>query len=448
MDDLVSLCKRRGFIFQSGEIYGGMQGMYDFGPLGVELKNNLKQAWWSSMIYENDNIEGLDAAILSNPTVLKYSGHEDTFSDPMVDCKSCKSRWRSDLLEDDKCPGCGSKDLTEPRPFNLMFKTNIGPIDDGETFGYLRPETAQSIFTNFKNVVDSSSKSLPFGIAQIGKAFRNEITPRNFIFRVREFEQMELEFFVAPGTDEEWHKKWVDIRLSWWEEQGVSSENIELYDVPKDELAHYSKGTIDVMYKFPHGLEELEGIANRTDFDLGSHSKKQDELNITANVMKNNSSNTRLAIQDQDTNKWVVPYVIEPSAGVERGILAIINEAYSVEKLENGKERTVLKLKPHLSPIKAAVIPLKKNNDELVMLAREVKNSLQKLNLGRIILENTGNIGKGYRRHDEIGTPLCITIDFDSLENKTATVRDRDSMEQEVVAITDLQSYLLQKINS
>ena len=448
MDDLVSLCKRRGFIFQSGEIYGGMQGMYDFGPLGVELKNNLKQAWWSSMIYENDNIEGLDAAILSNPTVLKYSGHEDTFSDPMVDCKSCKSRWRSDLLEDDKCPGCGSKDLTEPRPFNLMFKTNIGPIDDGETFGYLRTETAQSIFTNFKNVVDSSSKSLPFGIAQIGKAFRNEITPRNFIFRVREFEQMELEFFVAPGTDEEWHKKWVDIRLSWWEEQGVSSENIELYDVPKDELAHYSKGTIDVMYKFPHGLEELEGIANRTDFDLGSHSKKQDELNITANVMKNNSSNTRLAIQDQDTNKWVVPYVIEPSAGVERGILAIINEAYNVEKLENGKERTVLKLRPHLSPIKAAVIPLKKNNDELVMLAREVKNSLQKLNLGRIILENTGNIGKGYRRHDEIGTPLCITIDFDSLENKTATVRDRDSMEQEVVAIADLQSYLLQKINS
>ena len=448
MDDLVSLCKRRGFIFQSGEIYGGMQGMYDFGPLGVELKNNLKQAWWSSMIYENDNIEGLDAAILSNPTVLKYSGHEDTFSDPMVDCKSCKSRWRSDLLEDDKCPGCGSKDLTEPRPFNLMFKTNIGPIDDGETFGYLRPETAQSIFTNFKNVVDSSSKSLPFGIAQIGKAFRNEITPRNFIFRVREFEQMELEFFVAPGTDEEWHKKWVDIRLSWWEEQGFSSENIELYDVPKDELAHYSKGTIDVMYKFPHGLEELEGIANRTDFDLGSHSKKQDELNITANVMKNNSSNTRLAIQDQDTNKWVVPYVIEPSAGVERGILAIINEAYNVEKLENGKERTVLKLRPHLSPIKAAVIPLKKNNDELVMLAREVKNSLQKLNLGRIILENTGNIGKGYRRHDEIGTPLCITIDFDSLENKTATVRDRDSMEQEVVAIADLQSYLIQKINS
>lgn len=448
MDDLVSLCKRRGFIFQSGEIYGGMQGMYDFGPLGVELKNNLKQAWWSSMIYENDNIEGLDAAILSNPTVLRYSGHEDTFSDPMVDCKSCKSRWRSDLLEDAKCPGCSSEDLTEPRPFNLMFKTNIGPIDDGETFGYLRPETAQSIFTNFKNVVDSSSKTLPFGIAQIGKAFRNEITPRNFIFRVREFEQMELEFFVTPGTDEEWHKKWVDIRLLWWEKQGISSENIELYDVPKDELAHYSKGTIDVMYKFPHGLEELEGIANRTDFDLGSHSKKQDELNIKASVMRNNSSNTRLAIQDQETNEWIVPFVIEPSAGVERGILAIMNEAYNVEQLENGKERTVLKLKPHLSPIKAAVIPLKKNNEELVSLAGEVKKSLQKLNLGRIVLENTGNIGKSYRRHDEIGTPLCITIDFDSLENKTATIRDRDTMKQDVISIDDLPNYLNKKINS
>ncbi|MCH1525806.1 MAG: glycine--tRNA ligase [SAR86 cluster bacterium] len=447
MDDLVSLCKRRGFIFQSGEIYGGMQGMYDFGPLGVELKNNLKQAWWSSMIYENDNIEGLDASILSNPTVLKYSGHEDTFSDPMVDCRECKSRWRSDLLEDDKCPGCGSKDLTEPRPFNLMFKTNVGPIDDGDSFAYLRPETAQQIFTNFKNVVDSSSKTLPFGIAQIGKAFRNEITPRNFIFRVREFEQMELEFFVIPGTDEEWHKKWVEIRLSWWEQQGVCSENIELYDVPKDELAHYSKGTIDVMYKFPHGLEELEGIANRTDFDLGSHTKNQEELNISANVMDNNSSNTRLAIQDQETNKWVVPFVIEPSAGVERGILAIMNEAYNLEQLDNGKERIVLKLKPHLSPIKAAVIPLKKNNEDLVNLAKNVKNSLQKLNLGRIILENTGNIGKGYRRHDEIGTPLCITIDFDSLENQTATVRDRDTMLQETIAIENLQDYLIKKIN-
>ncbi len=445
MDELVSLCKRRGFIFQSGEIYGGLQGMYDYGPLGVELKNNLKNAWWSSMVYENDNIEGLDASILSNPTVLKYSGHEDTFSDPMVDCKTCKSRFREDQLPE-SC-NKGKCDFTEPRQFNLMFKTNVGPIDDGTSFAYLRPETAQQIFTNFKNVVDSSSKTLPFGIAQIGKAFRNEITPRNFIFRVREFEQMELEFFVNPGTDEDWHKTWVKKRLDWWEKQGVPKDSIELYDVPDDELAHYSKGTIDIMYKFPHGLEELEGIANRTDFDLGSHTKNQDELNISAKVMPNNNSNTRLAIQDLKSNKWVVPYVIEPSAGVDRGVLAIMNEAYNLEDLGEGKERIVLKLKPHLSPIKAAVIPLKKNNDDLVNKASELKKTLQKLNLGRIVLENTGNIGKGYRRHDEIGTPLCITIDFESLEDNTATVRDRDTMQQERVSINDLAEYLIQRIN-
>ncbi len=447
MEDLVSLCKRRGFIFQSGEIYGGLQGMYDYGPLGVELKNNLKQAWWASMVYDNDNIEGLDASILSNPTVLKYSGHEDTFSDPMVDCRSCKARWRSDQLDDSKCAGCGSSDLTEPRPFNLMFKTSVGPIDDGSSYAYLRPETAQQIFTNFKNVLDSSSNTLPFGIAQIGKAFRNEITPRNFIFRVREFEQMELEFFVMPGTDEEWHEKWVQKRLDWWESQGVARKNIELYNVPEDELAHYSKGTVDLMYKFPHGIEELEGIANRTDFDLGSHTKNQDELGISATVMKNNSSNTRLAIQDIETKKWVVPYVIEPSAGVDRGILAIMNEAYNVEDLGDGKSRTVLKLKPHLSPIKAAVIPLKKNNEELVKTAKDLKNKLQKLNLGRVVLENTGNIGKGYRRHDEVGTPLCITIDFETLEDNTATIRDRDTMKQERISIDELPSYLIKAIN-
>ena len=447
MDDLVSLCKRRGFIFQSGEIYGGLQGMYDYGPLGVELKNNLKSAWWSSMVYENDNIEGLDASILSNPTVLKYSGHEDTFSDPMVDCKSCNSRFRADQLEKNICPNCGSEDLTEPRPFNLMFKTNVGPISDGSSFAYLRPETAQQIFTNFKNVVDSSSKTLPFGIAQIGKAFRNEITPRNFIFRVREFEQMELEFFVKPGTDEDWHKTWVKKRLDWWEKQGVPKNNIELYDVPDDELAHYSKGTIDIMYKFPHGLEELEGIANRTDFDLGSHTKNQDELNISAKVMPNNNSNTRLAIQDIESKKWVVPYVIEPSAGVDRGVLAIMNEAYNVEELGEGKQRVVLRLKPHLSPIKAAVIPLKKNNDELVNKASDLKKRLQSLNIGRVVLENTGNIGKGYRRHDEIGTPLCITIDFESLEDNTATVRDRDTMQQERISIDALPEYLIKCIN-
>ena len=442
MEELVALCKRRGFIFQSNEIYGGLQGLYDYGPLGVELKNNLKQAWWRSMVFDRDDVEGLDAAILTKPSVLKFSGHEDTFTDPLVDCKECKARWRADQLKTPNCPTCGSKDLTEPRPFNLMFKTAVGPVEDNESFAYLRPETAQHIFTNFKNVVDSTSRQLPFGIAQIGKAFRNEITPRNFIFRVREFEQMELEFFVKPGSDEDWHKKWVEARLDWWSEQGVKKESLELYHVPKDELAHYSKATVDIMYKFPHGLEELEGIANRTDFDLGSHSKNQEELDITSSVMENNESNARLAIQDQVTKKWTVPYVIEPSAGVDRGVLAVLNEAFKVEDLGDGKNRTVLSLKPHLSPIKAAVIPLKKNHEGLVEIAKNIKKDLQKLRLGRVLLENTGNIGKSYRRHDEIGTPLCITVDFESIDDASVTIRDRDSMEQSRIKIEELPKYL------
>lgn len=442
MEELVALCKRRGFIFQSNEIYGGLQGLYDYGPLGVELKNNLKQAWWRSMVFDRDDVEGLDAAILTKPSVLKFSGHEDTFTDPLVDCKECKARWRADQLKTPNCPTCGSKDLTEPRPFNLMFKTAVGPVEDNESFAYLRPETAQHIFTNFKNVVDSTSRQLPFGIAQIGKAFRNEITPRNFIFRVREFEQMELEFFVKPGSDEDWHKKWVEARLDWWSEQGVKKESLELYHVPKDELAHYSKATVDIMYKFPHGLEELEGIANRTDFDLGSHSKNQEELDITSSVMENNESNARLAIQDQETKKWTVPYVIEPSAGVDRGVLAVLNEAFKVEDLGDGKNRTVLSLKPHLSPIKAAVIPLKKNHEGLVEIAKNIKKDLQKLRLGRVLLENTGNIGKSYRRHDEIGTPLCITVDFESIDDASVTIRDRDSMEQSRLKIEELPKYL------
>ena len=278
MDEIVALCKRRGIIFQSSEIYGGLQGTYDFGPLGVELKNNLKNAWWEAMVYENDNIEGLDSSILTNPLVLKYSGHEDTFSDPMVDCKSCNLRFRADQVPEH----CKDEDLTEPRQFNLMFKTNVGPIEDGSNYAYLRPETAQQIFTNFKNVLDSTSKPIPFGIAQVGKAFRNEITPRNFIFRVREFEQMELEYFVMPGEDEDAHTLWVQKRLEWWDKQGVPTKSLELYDVPTEELAHYSKKTVDLMYKFPHGLEELEGIANWTAFDLGSHSTEQDELNISS----------------------------------------------------------------------------------------------------------------------------------------------------------------------
>ena len=442
MEELVALCKRRGFIFQTNEIYGGLQGLFDYGPLGVELKNNLKQAWWRSMVYERDDVEGLDAAILTNPEALKQSGHEETFTDPLVDCRSCNSRWRADHLEKSACPSCGSKDLTEPRPFNLMFKTNVGPIDDGSSFAYLRPETAQQTFTNFKNVVDSTSKSLPFGIAQIGKAFRNEVTPRNFIFRVREMEQMELEFFVKPGTDEGWHQFWVKNRLKWWSKQGVSEEKLDLYDVPNKELAHYSKSTIDIMYKFPHGLEELEGVANRTDFDLGSHTKNQSEFSIKAKVVKNSSSNAKLAIQDRETKEWIVPYVIEPAAGVDRGVLAVLNEAYEVQELEDGKERTVLSLKPHLSPIKAAVIPLKKNNEDLVSAAANLKGELQGLGLGRVLLENSGNIGKSYRRHDEVGTPLCITLDFQTLEDQTVTVRNRDSMEQERIHQKEMSAYL------
>ena len=401
MEDLVSLCKRRGFIFPSNDIYGGMKGLYDFGPMGVELKLNLKSAWWKSMVYERDDVEGLDSTILTSPTVLKYSGHEDTFSDPLVDCKVCKARFRADQLENSECPrggsltNCKSKDLTEARPFNLMFKTAIGPVDDGSSFAYLRPETAQQIFVNFKNVVDSTSRVPPFGIAQIGKAFRNEITPRNFIFRVREFEQMELEYFVKPGSDEDWHKYWLDKRLNWWAEQGVKSEKLKLLEVEKKDLSHYSKATFDIMYDFPHGLEELEGIANRTDFDLGSHSKNQKDFNIKANIQENKNSTTKLAIQDLENKEWFIPFVIEPSAGVERGVLAVLNEAYTIEETN---KRTLLKLKPHLSPIKAAVIPLKRNNSDLVNIANNVKSELQSLSLGRVMVENTGNIGKNYRR--------------------------------------------------
>ena len=436
IDELIALCKRRGFIFQSNEIYGGTQGLYDYGPLGVELKNNLKNAWWKSTVYERDDVEGLDAAILTKSTVLKQSGHEDTFSDPMVDCKSCGERFRADQVPD----YCKKEDLTEPRQFNLMFKTNVGPVDDGKSFAYLRPETAQNIFTNFKNVVDSTSRTVPFGIAQMGKAFRNEITLKSFIFRVREFEQMELEFFVRPGDDEKWHADWVDARVQWWKDQGISDKSLELYDVPKEELAHYSKATVDIMYKFPHGIEELEGVANRTDFDLGSHTKNQKELNIKAKVLENNESNSKLALQDENNN-WYVPFVIEPSAGVDRGVLAILNEAYFVETVD-GKERTVLKLKPHLAPIKAAVMPLKKNDEKIVALAKKVKDDLQKLGLGRILFENSGNIGKNYRRHDEVGTPVCITVDFESLDNQTVTVRDRDSMKQERISLDNIAEHV------
>ena len=439
-DDLVALCKRRGFIFQSDEIYGGQKGLYTFGPMGVELKNNLKQAWWKSVVWQRDDVEGLDASLLTSPKVLKYSGHEDTFTDPLIDCKDCKTRSRADQLIDGACPKCGSKNLTEPRPFNLMFKTNIGPVADGSSFAYLRPETAQQIFTNFKNVIDSTGRSVPFGIGQMGKSFRNEITPGKFIFRVREFEQMELEFFVKPGTDEDWFNYWVKARIDWWIEQGINRDNLEVFEAPKNDLSHYSKATTDLLYKFPHGFEELEGIANRQDFDLGSHTKNQSDYKISAKVMKNKDSTTKLGVQDLETKQFYVPYCIEPSAGVERGVFAVLNEAYREEGVD-GKTRIVLGLKPHLAPIKAAVIPLKRNNDNLVNEAKNIKNILQKLGKGRVMLENSGNIGKSYRRHDEIGTPICITIDFDSLDDQAVTVRDRDTMEQKRINTDELVNY-------
>lgn len=443
MDELVSLCKRRGFIFQNADIYGGMQGVYDYGPLGVELKNNLKAAWWRAMVYERDDVEGLDAAILTNRKVLKYSGHEDTFSDPMVDCKRCKSRFRADHI-DGKCPNCGSIELTEPRPFNLMFKTTVGPIESDENIAYLRPETAQAIFTQFKNVVDSTSRKLPFGIAQIGKSFRNEITPRNFIFRVREFEQAELEFFVMPKEDEKWHEIWKETRINWWLEQGLKKENMNIYTTPKEDLAHYAKACYDIEYRFPHGMEELEGIANRRDYDLGNHSKNQEEFELEAHCHANSDSTTKLAIRDEEKNTWVIPFVIEPSMGIDRGVLAVLTEAYTEEEVGEGNKRIVLKLKKHLAPIKVAIIPLKKNSVEIMNKCHELKEKLMKLGIGRVALENTGNIGKAYRRHDEVGTPLCLTVDFETIENKpeSVTVRDRDTMEQQRVNTDDLPRFL------
>lgn len=453
MEQLVSLCKRRGFIFASSQIYGGLQGFYDYGPMGVELKNNLKQTWWRDNVYRRDDMEGLDANLITARAVLKHSGHEDTFTDPMVDCRQCKGRFRADFIKDNQCLACGSTDLTQPRPFNLMFKTQVGPVEGNDAVAYLRPETAQGIFTNFKNVMDSCTPKIPFGIAQMGKAFRNEITPRNFIFRVREFEQMEIEFFVKPGEDESWHRYWVDQRHQWWIKQGLASDNLVLAEQDKAELAHYSKATVDICYRFPHGLEELEGVANRTDYDLGSHTKSQEEFNLTAKVSPNADSVQKLAVQDLEAKAWYVPFVIEPSAGVDRGVLAILAEAYHEEVLEGGAERTVLKLKPHLSPIKVAVIPLAKNKEAIVETATTIVNTLRGHVNGRVVLENSGNIGKNYRRHDEIGTPVCITVDFDTIGApdsnpewlNTVTVRDRDTLAQERISIDVLPAYLNKK---
>jgi glycyl-tRNA synthetase len=455
LDKIISLCKRRGFIFQGSEQYGGLQGTWDYGPLGVELKNNVKRAWWRRVVYERDDMEGLDTSILMNRLVLKYSGHEDTFSDPMVDCRKCKKRFRADQVDaQEKCPEGGTHDFTDPRPFNLMFKTTVGPVADENNISYLRPETAQGIFINFKNVLDSTNRKLPFGIAQIGKSYRNEITPRNFIFRVREFEQMEIEYFVMPGDDEAWHEKWVESRYNWYTSLGIKPENLRKYVQEKDELAHYAKATVDLLYRFfpdrndeDKQFDEVEGISNRTDFDLSCHTKGGKLVLNDGREIKNTHAINKLTYFDHKTNKHVLPYVIEPSAGVDRATLAFLMDSY-VEETVNENTRVVLKLHPELAPIKVAILPLKKNNENIRNTAIEIKNELMKKSGWRTVYDDTAGIGKLYRRQDEIGTPFCVTVDFDSLEDKTVTVRDRDTMDQERVSISDLHTHLAKKLGN
>ncbi|MCS6804358.1 MAG: glycine--tRNA ligase [Acidobacteriota bacterium] len=433
LEKIKSLCKRRGFIFPSSEVYGGLESTWDYGPLGVELKNNVKRAWWRSVVYERDDMEGLDAAILMNRQVWKYSGHEETFSDPLVDCKECKKRFRADHVNGDRCPSCNGE-LTEPRMFNLMFKTFVGPVEDEGALVYLRPETAQGIFVNFLNVQTTMRRKLPFGIAQIGKAFRNEITPGNFTFRTREFEQMEIEYFVKPGTDEEWFERWVEERFNWYLNLGIRPENLRKREQTPEELAHYAKRTIDIEYLFSIGWSEIEGIANRTDFDLRSHSK----LNPA-----NTHSVTDLTFFDEETKEHIIPYVIEPSAGADRATLAFLCDAYD-EELVRGEKRVVLKLHKDLAPIKVAVLPLLRNRPEIVEMARRIKRDLQPAM--RAVYDDTGSIGRLYRRQDEIGTPYCVTVDVQSLEDQQVTVRDRDSMQQIRIAADQVKAYLIDQL--
>jgi glycyl-tRNA synthetase len=455
LDKIISLCKRRGFLFQGSDQYGGLQGTWDYGPLGVELKNNVKRSWWRKVVYERDDMEGLDCAILMNRMVLKYSGHEDTFSDPMVDCRKCKKRFRADQVDpNEKCPEGGTHDFTEPRPFNLMFKTTVGPVSDDSNIAYLRPETAQGIFVNFKNVLDSTNRKVPFGIAQIGKSYRNEITPRNFIFRVREFEQMEIEFFVIPGEDEEWHEKWVNDRFQWYVDLGIKPENLRKYEQAKEELAHYAKATVDLLYRFfpdkadeDKQFDEVEGISNRADFDLQCHTKGGKLVLADGSEIPNKHAVNKLTYFDHKTNKHILPYVIEPSAGVDRATLAFLMDSYC-EEIVNEKPRLVLKLHPELAPIKVAILPLKKNNADIRSKAISIKNDLMKKSGWRTVYDDTAGIGKLYRRQDEIGTPYCVTVDFDTLEDNTVTVRDRDTMEQERVAIDELQQFLSKKLGN
>ena len=447
VNDIVALCKRRGFIFTGSEIYGGLGGTYDYGPYGVELMKNIRNAWWNAMIYSRDDIEGLDSALITNRLLWKYSGHEAGFSDPLVECKKCGARMRQDKMKDQtKCDNCGSTEITEPRAYQLMMGLSIGATADGAINAYLRPETATTTYTNFKNVLDARPHKLPFGIAQIGKAFRNEISPRGFVFRMREFEQAEMQYFVNPVDDEKFHEMWMQERLAWWiNVLGIPAEKLRF--MPHEKLAHYAKAAVDIEYEFPDGFDEVEGIHNRQDFDLGSHTKGQKEFEIQANVLENKDSTTKLSYSDPQSGENFIPYVIETAMGVNRAMLAVMLEAYNEEGLGDGKTRTVLKLKPALSPVKAAVIPLARNVPELLTISNDIVSGLRKLGIGRIELENSGNIGKNYRRHDEIGTPVCITVDHQTMEDNTVTLRYRDTMEQVRIPISDVNKQVLEIIN-
>ena len=435
LNKIVSLAKRRGFVFPSSEIYGGIGSSWDYGPLGVELKRNVKEAWWRSMVYERDDIVGLDSAIIQNPNVWVASGHTANFTDPLVECPTCRKRFRADQLDDpSRCPDDGAA-LSDPRMFNLMFKTFVGPVEDSANQVWLRPETAQGIFINFDNVLTATRSKLPFGIAQIGKSFRNEITPGNFIFRTREFEQMEMEFFVKPGEDDAWHEYWVQQRFAWYSALGIKQENLRLRPHDPDELSHYAKATSDVEYLFPWGWGELEGIANRTDFDLSQHES---------------ASGRNMKYFDQELNEHYFPYVIEPAAGVDRAALTFMFDAYDEEMAPtgDGKEaaRTVLRFHPDIAPVQVAVLPLSRN-EKLVPRARAVHAQLR--GLFRAQYDDAQSIGRRYRRQDEIGSPLCVTVDFQTVEEDDAvTIRHRDTMAQVRVPIPDLADAVREQLRS
>jgi glycyl-tRNA synthetase len=441
MEKIVALCKRRGFVFQSSEIYGGINGFWDYGPAGAELKRNIKDAWWNDVVRSRTDVVGIDGTIITHPRVWEASGHVESFTDPMVDCKKCKGRWRADQLPDTKCPEGGAHEFTEARKFNLMFKTNVGPVEDTGSVAYLRPETAQAIFADFLNVLSVSRQKVPFGIAQIGKAFRNEINPRNFTFRSREFEQMELEFFLKPGSDAQWHEYWVKERLKWYESIGLPAAKLSCYNYKKEELAHYASACVDVMFEFPFGVQELEGIAARGNFDLSQHQK---------------FSGKSMEYFDDETKEKYIPHVVEPSAGVDRIALALICSAYDEETTTDDKGQTetriVMRFAPRIAPVKVAVFPLLRNKPPLVEKAREAFQLLQPHFTTE--WDDRGNIGKRYRYQDEQGTPWCVTIDFETLGEKgaelkdTVTLRDRDTMKQDRVKIAELVPLISEKLRA